>query len=158
MRQEKVLVTPFFIAWVYVLTKGFTGVFSRLVPVNNIFISSVIGREIKSTPHPPHWLMARLFGDKTSHVRMGCRHVRVSWVHDQRDTHCLEASASQFGPVLRRTTRHLAAFNVQKINTALFKDFTVCQYAANTAATFGPLPRFCGELGRSINGTHFLTN
>ena len=158
MRQEKVLVTPFFITWVYVLTKGITGVFSRLMPVNNVFISSVIRREIKSPPHPPHWLMAWLFRDKASHVRMGCRHVRVSWVHYERDTHCLEASAGQFGPVLRRTTWHLTAFNVRKINTALFKDFTVCEHAANTATTFGALPRFCGELGRSIDGTHFLTN
>ena len=99
MLQEEVFVTPLLVAGIEFLAKRVAGRFCDRVPVHNVIVERVLGRQVEAATEPPYGFA--LAGCKKAEVRMRGRHVRVVGMQDKRHADGLERLARKFRAVLR---------------------------------------------------------
>lgn len=57
MFEKKIVVAPFLIARLGILSQRSTGGYSRLVPVPGILLETVVRRHVETTTEPPHRIL-----------------------------------------------------------------------------------------------------
>ena len=68
------------------------------MPVDRVFLESVVGRQIETAAEPPHRGLPRPFRDEETPVGVGRRDVGVVRMQDQRNTNGFEAAARELRP------------------------------------------------------------
>ena len=74
MGQKKIIITPFFKAWIYVVAKRVTGRLSSLVPGQSVLVVAIVGSQIETAAHPPNRRLSCLLRHEHPDIRMrgGC--------------------------------------------------------------------------------------
>ena len=150
MLEIKVLITPFFITRVDVITKGRTSVARDPMPVHAVGVISVVGREVKTAAKPPDRIGTLFLGNEKTHVGMRGGYKGIFRMHHQRHAHGLKMTASQLGAVRRRGGRHTVAKYVGKAHTAFFQQAAVFDNTRPTTPTTRPLPAVFNETRLTI--------
>ena len=68
--------------------------------MDGVFFIAIVRGQVESTPHPPHWRLARFLSHEHAHIGMGRRRMRVARVDDQRNPHGPKTAPSEFRTVL----------------------------------------------------------
>ena len=140
MAQEKVVVTPFFITGIDIVTEIPAGLMGDAVPMPGILLKTVVGRQVKTAAEPPHRIHAFLLGDEEAHVHVRGRDIGIAGMHDQGHAHGLERTVLQFRPVGRGRTGHVVAVHMGKIDAGLLEYPALGEDPRTSAAAGVALP------------------
>ena len=66
----KVVITPFFVFGIDILSEGCAGIMGDFVPMSRVFFETVIRREIKAAAEPPMWNRVYFLCDQETHIGM----------------------------------------------------------------------------------------
>ncbi len=80
MGQKKIIITPFFKAWIYVVAKRVAGRLGGLVPGHSVLVVAIVGGQIETAAHPPDRRFPCLLRHEHPDIRMGGGRMRISGV------------------------------------------------------------------------------
>src|SRR5262249_23151059 len=90
-----------------------------------VLFEAVVWSQVEPATEPPDRLLAVAFSEEQAEVRVACRRIRISRMHDQRDRNRVVARAGELGTPRGRGGRQVTADGVRKIHGGALQDGSV---------------------------------
>src|SRR5690606_37995917 len=149
--DREILVAPGLEARVVTRIEAVARLPGGAVPVHDVLLEGVEGREVETAAEPPGGPGAGGFGDEEAHVHVGGGHVRVARVDHQRHTNGFERCTGETGPARAGRGRQRRALHTGEVDPALLDHDAVLEHAGPTSSAAGMLVQVFSE--RTAVGT-----